>query len=158
MDFNIHYLKIAIARSRESAQQGRFPAGAIVVADYLGQPPFVSGISGDGKDFRHAEVRAIESAIELADRGLQDAVLYASMEPCLMCLTTAYWAGIRKIVYAIRRSEVDPGYYESNVIATEDLRKALNQDIEFIHLSDLEREALDVVHEWEKENQHADHN
>jgi tRNA(Arg) A34 adenosine deaminase TadA len=67
-----------------------------------------------------------------------------------MCLSTAYWAGIRKIVYVIRRSKVDLSYYESNIIATSDLKKALNRDIEFAHAAELEEKALEVVYEWER--------
>ena len=143
-----HYLRFAIARSRESMQQDKFPAAGLVVASYLGEPPIVSGISGDDTDYRHGEVRAIEAAIELAGRNLEGAVLYASMEPCLMCLTTAYWAGIRKIVYAIRRTEVDSSYYESDTTAT-DLSQTMHEPMEQVHLSDLESIALDVVREWE---------
>ncbi len=144
------YLKMAIMRSKESAKQGRFPAGAIVAASYLGEPPIVSGMSGDTHDFRHAEVHAIENAIELVHRNLEGAVLYTSMEPCLMCLATAYWAGIRKIVYAIRKSEVDESYYENNIVATSDLQKAFAQNIEYIHVLELETNALYVVRDWEK--------
>ena len=143
-----HYLRIAIARSRESMQQGKFPAAGLVMATYLGEPPIVSGISGDSADYRHGEVRAIEHAIEQVGRNLQGAVLYASMEPCLMCLATAYWAGIRKIVYAIRRSEVDNSYYEGSTTAAE-LNQAMHEPMVLIHISDLERTALDVVREWE---------
>ena len=46
------YLKLAISRSSESVNQGHFPAGAAVVADYLGEPPTFSTISGDATDFR----------------------------------------------------------------------------------------------------------
>ena len=65
-----HYLRMVITRSRESMEQGKFPAAGMVMADYLGEPPTVSGLSGDDTDFRHGEVRAIEAAIELANRNV----------------------------------------------------------------------------------------
>jgi guanine deaminase len=143
------YLRMAIARSRESVEEGRFSAGAIVMADYLGDPPIVSGISSNATDFRHAEVHAIETAIELVEKNLEGAVLYASMEPCFMCLATAYWAGIRKIVYAIRRSQVDQSYYEGTITASQ-LNESFHERLELVHLATLEGIALDVVREWEK--------
>jgi tRNA(Arg) A34 adenosine deaminase TadA len=149
---DLHYADLAISWSRESVKQGRFPAGAVLVLDYHQKPVAYCGISGNGADFRHAEVRAINEVLAVNDAGLDlhQAVLYASMEPCIMCLSTAYWAGIRKIVYVIRRSKVDLSYYESNIIATSDLKKALNRDIEFAHAAELEEKALEVVYEWER--------
>jgi guanine deaminase len=143
-----HYLRMAIARSRESMQKGKFPAAGMVMADYLGEPPTVSGISGDETDYRHGEIRAIEAAVEQIGRNLEGAVLYASMEPCLMCFMTAYWAGIRRIVYSIRRSEVDKSYYGSS-IASSELNQSMDESIELVHLPDLESIALDIVREWE---------
>jgi len=150
MDDN-HYLQMAITRSRQSVQEGRFAAGAVIVADYLGEPPTFGAVSGNGlSDFRHAETRAIEGAIEQVQRNLTGAVLYASMEPCLMCMTMIYWSGVRRVVYAIRQSKVDSSYYESDVITTADLARALHETIKLVHVPELEGIALDVVREWEQ--------
>ena len=53
----------------------------------------------------HAEVGAIRAACLALDHfHLPGATLYASSEPCPMCLATAYWARIARIVYANPRS------------------------------------------------------
>lgn len=142
------YLRAAITRSKESAQQGRFPAGAAVVIDWHGKPVQYSGVSGSETDYRHAEVRVLEQVIEETGRKLAATTLYASMEPCLMCLTTAYWAGIRRVVYAIPKAKVKPEYYESNLVAT-DVNQQLLEPLELSHLEELEESALSVVREWE---------
>jgi guanine deaminase len=148
-DNDTQYLKLAISRSNESTTQGHFPAGAAIVADYLGEPPTFSTISGDATDFRHAEVRAIEGVVEQHQSTLDGAVLYASMEPCLMCLATAYWAGIRKVVYAIPKSKVKAEYYESS-LTSESVNAQLLEPLEMIHLEELEGQALEIVRDWEK--------
>lgn len=156
MDDN-HYPQMAITRSRQSVQEGRFPAGAVIVADYLGEPPTFGAVSGNGvTDFRHAETRAIEGAIEQVQRNLAGATLYASMEPCLMCMTMIYWCGIRRVVHAIRQGQVDSSYYESDVITTADLARELRETIELTHLPDLENTALEIVHEWERDRQDSE--
>lgn len=49
----------------------------------------------------HAEIVAIRRACERLGRfHLADCVLYASSEPCPMCLSSAYWARVQRIVYA----------------------------------------------------------
>jgi len=52
----------------------------------------------------HAEIGAIRSACQSLDRyHLTGCTLYASSEPCPMCLSAAYWARIDRIVFANRR-------------------------------------------------------
>jgi tRNA(Arg) A34 adenosine deaminase TadA len=54
----------------------------------------------------HAEVNAIRAACErLGTFHLDGHTLYASSEPCPMCLAAAYWARVDRIVYANLRNE-----------------------------------------------------
>jgi tRNA(adenine34) deaminase len=147
-----HHLRIAISRSKESAAKGNFPAGAAMFVDYKGNEVQYSSISGNETDFRHAEVRVIEDVVSQVvsetNQKLTGSTLYASMEPCLMCLTTAYWAGIRRIIYAIPKSKLKPEYYESS-LSTSDINNKLLERIELIHLAELEDQALSIVRECE---------
>jgi len=54
----------------------------------------------------HAEVNAIRYACkELKHFHLTGCTLYASSEPCPMCLSAAYWAHVDRIVFANSRHE-----------------------------------------------------
>jgi tRNA(Arg) A34 adenosine deaminase TadA len=54
----------------------------------------------------HAEIAAIRMACAaLGHFHLRDCTLYASSEPCPMCLSAAYWARIGRIVFANSRAE-----------------------------------------------------
>lgn len=54
----------------------------------------------------HAEIGAIRSACAAVDCfHLPNSTLYASSEPCPMCLSAAYWARIERIVFANSRAE-----------------------------------------------------
>ena len=54
----------------------------------------------------HAEVTAIRRACEAVGHfELKGATLYTSCEPCPMCLASAYWARVSRIVYANTRDE-----------------------------------------------------
>jgi len=54
----------------------------------------------------HAEIGAIRMACAaLNSFHLPETTLYASSEPCPMCLSAAYWARIERIVFANSRAE-----------------------------------------------------
>jgi tRNA(adenine34) deaminase len=140
------YLKLAIEKSKESSEKGFFPAGALVVK----KGKILSAeISFSYPGYKHAELEAIGIAFDNLKKPLNNCVLYASMEPCLMCLSVSYWAGIRKIVFACNKKAVSSEYFESN----EDNIKIINnfhEKIELVHIKELQNEALKVIGEWEK--------
>lgn len=81
------------------------PFGAVIVRD--------GAIIGEGANSvialrdptAHAEVQAIRDACARAQSfSLSGATLYASSEPCPMCLAAIYWARIEAIVFASHRS------------------------------------------------------
>lgn len=139
------YLKLAIKKSRESASKGLFPAGSVVVKD---GKILSSEISSPFPDPRHADTKAIEKAFDGEGR-LNGAVLYSSAEPCLMCLSEAYWAGVREIVYAIKKQAVKKEYYEGG-FRNEDVVKKFNERIKLVHAKDYQSIAMEIVKEWEK--------
>ena len=143
--YEIKYLKLAIERSKESAKKGLFPGGAVVAC---GNKLISSEMSAVFPDYKHAEVKATNSAFEKLKGQLNDCTLYCSTEPCLMCLGTAYWAGIRRIVYACGKRAVMDYYFESTTDNLDVVSK-LNKEIEFKHCKELEVEAWRVVKKWE---------
>ena len=55
----------------------------------------------------HAEVEAIRDASKnLSDGNLQGSTIYASAQPCPMCLSLIYLAGITKVYYCIPHSKI----------------------------------------------------
>ncbi|KKS40050.1 hypothetical protein A3H03_03265 [Candidatus Kuenenbacteria bacterium RIFCSPLOWO2_12_FULL_42_13] len=139
------FLKLAIEQSDLSIKQGLFPVGALVV---LGNEVIASETSDSYPGYNHAECKAIDNAFQKIGK-LTDATLYASMEPCLMCLARTYWSGVRRIVYAISRNSLSHKYYEG----LQDNRKViegLNESVEYLQIIDLESEALKIVWTWEE--------
>lgn len=138
------FLKLSIEQSKLSVKQGRFPAGAVVVWD---GKIIASETSDAYPGYQHAECRAIDNAFQKVGR-LTNATLYASMEPCLMCLMRAYWSGIRRVVYVISRDKLNEQYYEgcNNL----DIINNLNEAMQYLHIPDLEADALEIVKNWEK--------
>ncbi len=90
--------------AREARKSGNTPFGALV-ADAGGNVIAERGNESappDGDPTRHAEVVATAAAWHvLGDEGMNQATLYASAEPCVMCTGASYWTGIGRIVYGM---------------------------------------------------------
>ena len=101
------FLAHAIDLARKGSELGEGgPFGAVIVCD--------GKIIGEGWNrvvathdpTAHAEIIAIRTACAAVDRfHLPKTTLYASSEPCPMCLAAAYWARIGRIVFANSRAE-----------------------------------------------------
>lgn len=105
MNSDHFFLQRAVALAMRNAVPGGCPEGgpfgAVVVRN--------GSIIGEGWNqvlashdpTAHAEVQAIRAACRAqGDHHLSGATLYASSEPCPLCLAAAYWARIARIVFA----------------------------------------------------------
>ena len=101
------FLAHAIDLARKGSELGEGgPFGAVIVRD--------GKIIGEGWNrvvathdpTAHAEIIAVRTACAAVDCfHLPKTTLYASSEPCPMCLAAAYWARIGRIVFANSRAE-----------------------------------------------------
>ena len=102
---DIGFLRQAIEKSRQSLQEGNFPAGAVVVKD---GKVISKGVSLGHKlhdPTEHAETSAIKKACQaVGSSNLEGATLYESLECCNMCFSVCNWVNISKIVYACRKT------------------------------------------------------
>ena len=82
------------------------PFGAVIMRDGVVLAEGWNEVTSSNDPTAHAEVTAIRRAcLAVNDFSLQGATLYTSCEPCPMCLASAYWARISRIVYANTRDE-----------------------------------------------------
>ncbi|NJD25481.1 MAG: nucleoside deaminase [Betaproteobacteria bacterium] len=96
---------IELAATGSAAGDGG-PFGAVVVRGGQIVGEGWNRVVADRDPTAHAEVNAIRAACSaLATFHLTGCTLYASSEPCPMCLSAAYWARIGRIVFANSRAE-----------------------------------------------------
>lgn len=82
------------------------PFGAMIVTADGTTFDGVNRVTADNDPTAHAEVTAIRTACrELGTFDLSGAVLYTSCEPCPMCLASALWARVERVVYAADRHD-----------------------------------------------------
>ena len=71
------------------------------------------------------------------------------MEPCVMCLGSAMWSSVSRIVYACSSKKVSNDYYGGPYDGYE-INSKFNHPIEIIKITELEDESLKLVLDWEK--------
>jgi guanine deaminase len=107
MSTDDEFLAQAVALARTHMEAGRGgPFGAVIVRDGRVLAQGWNEVTSTNDPTAHAEVVAIRRACrEIGDFSLAGATLYSSCEPCPMCLASAYWARISRIVYANTRAD-----------------------------------------------------
>ncbi|HZL14297.1 MAG TPA: nucleoside deaminase [Verrucomicrobiae bacterium] len=97
----------------------------------------------------HAEIVAIRNACKkLRKFQLDDCELYASCEPCPMCLAAIYWARFKKVYFANTKRDAARIGFDDEWIEREMRRPVARQKIKMKQI--LRAEALKVFAEWKK--------
>ena len=96
------HLARAVALARETMERGEgLPFGAVVVKDGAAVAEGANRTFSSGDPTEHAELVAIRRACRaLGTLRLDGATVYASGEPCPMCLGLMYQTGIARYVFA----------------------------------------------------------
>ncbi|MGO4704488.1 nucleoside deaminase [Microvirga sp. 2MCAF38] len=115
------YMARAVELSRLHMEEGAGgPFGAVIVRDGKVIGEGWNEVTSSNDPTAHAEVVAIRKACkDIGDFSLEGATLYASCEPCPMCLASAYWARISRIVFANSREEAAAIGFDDKLIYDE---------------------------------------
>ncbi|MCC7234169.1 MAG: tRNA adenosine(34) deaminase TadA [Bryobacterales bacterium] len=97
------WMREALRLARQSQALGEVPVGAVVV---LGGEAIGEGANcpiATNDPTAHAEVRALRAAgAKAGNYRLEGAVLYCTLEPCVMCAGALVQARVARIVYGAR--------------------------------------------------------
>lgn len=110
-------MELAIAQAIKGIRKGQSPFGCVLVRNGRLLARSHNTVWQDGDPTAHAEVNAIRQACRcLGTIDLSGTVLYATCEPCPMCLSAAHWARITRIVFgASIRDAARAGFNELNL-------------------------------------------
>ncbi|MCA1781094.1 MAG: nucleoside deaminase [Dermatophilaceae bacterium] len=104
MNTDAHWLTLAVDLAVANVADGGGPFGAVIVADRAFLASGVNRVTPDLDPTAHAEIVAIRAACRAqGDFSLAGATLYASCEPCPLCLAASLWSRLDRIVYAADR-------------------------------------------------------
>ncbi len=92
------FMRMAIELSRRSVENGGGPFGAVIVRDGRVVATGSNSVTLLNDPTAHAEVSAIRRACAEGNTfDLSGCEMYSSCEPCPMCLSALYWAGIDRL-------------------------------------------------------------
>src|SRR6478752_9577238 len=102
-----HWMEEAVALARAGMRiHGGGPFGAVIVANGELVGRGCNQVTPHLDPTAHAEVVAIRDACRALQRfDLRGCVLYASCEPCPMCLSAIYWARLDRVYFAATRKD-----------------------------------------------------
>jgi guanine deaminase len=108
-----HWLSRAVELAVDNVESGGGPFGAMIVRDDVALSTGVNRVTRDNDPTAHAEVVAIRQACQaIGDFSLVGCVLFTSCEPCPLCLSSALWARVDRVVYAADRDDAARGGFD----------------------------------------------
>jgi len=144
------FLREAILLAGEGIKSGiGGPFGCVIVKDGEIVGKGSNQVTSTNDPTAHAEVVAIRDACKnLSTFQLTGCDVYASCEPCPMCLGAIYWARPRRVIYASTRYQAADAGFDDDFIYREIKLQDLERQIIFQHLSI--PDAAIVFEEWKK--------
>ena len=141
------FMQMAIVLSSENIDNGGGPFGAVIVRDGKLLSRGANRVVPNNDPTAHAEVVAIRNACrELGTFDLSGCTVYTSCEPCPMCLSALYWAGVERICYANTKRDAAAIDFDDSFIYDQ-LR--LDYDLRSIRCEHFMRnEALAAFRKW----------
>ena len=107
------WLAHAVELAVSNVADGGGPFGAVVVRDETLVAVGQNRVTRDLDPTAHAEVLAIRAACAaLGDFSLAGCTLYASCEPCPLCVSASLWSRVDRVVYAADRDDAAAGGFD----------------------------------------------
>lgn len=146
---HVSFMRQAIQLSRESLRTNAGgPFGAVIVKNGDVIAHGSNCVTSTNDPTAHAEIIAIRAACQaLGTFHLQGCAIYASCEPCPMCLAAIYWARIDKIYYANTRRDASHIGFDDGVFYEELTKPRSQRTLPMEQV--LRDEALSVFQEWQ---------
>ncbi|MBI5557554.1 MAG: nucleoside deaminase [Deltaproteobacteria bacterium] len=147
---NQDFMQAAIKLSREKSWQGDGgPFGAVIVKDGKIIARGWNQVLRKNDPTCHAEMVAIRAASrKLKDYRLTGCAIYASCEPCPMCLSALYWAGVEHIYFAATRKDAAKLGFADDFLYQELQCEPEKRTLPIEQM--MRPEAVEVFNQWEK--------
>jgi len=123
-----YFMQQALKEAYKALDADEVPIGAVVVMQDKIIARGYNQVETLQDATAHAEIIALTSAFNyLGAKYLPDAILYVTIEPCLMCCGAMYWSKIGKLVYG----SPDPKHGGISLLSSGD-KKLLHPKTEII--------------------------
>lgn len=142
------FMQLAIDLSVENVENGGGPFGAVIVRNGEIVATGVNRVTPNNDPTAHAEVSAIRAACQKEGSfKLEGCTIYSSCEPCPMCLSAIYWAGISRICFGCNKQDAENIHFGDKFIYEEIERQPSERAIPTENF--MREEALKAFQDWE---------
>lgn len=151
------FMRMAIALSEDNVKNNLGgPFGAVIVKNGQIIAKSANTVTTTNDPTAHAEVAAIRLACQTLNTfSLEGCTIYASCEPCPMCLGAIYWARIDKLYYANTKKDAAAINFDDDFIYQEIDLKPENRKLPSQQL--LRDEALKAFEMWQQSTNKTDY-
>jgi tRNA(adenine34) deaminase len=138
------WMRQALAAAHEARERGEVPVGTCIVSGET-----ILAIAGnrtrtDQDPTAHAEIVALrEAAGKVSNYRITDAVVYSTIEPCVMCAGALIQARVKRLVYGARDERAGAVESRFRVCDTEFLNHRID-----ITAGVLEEECREIIQEF----------
>ncbi|HBQ3198444.1 TPA: nucleoside deaminase [Klebsiella variicola subsp. variicola] len=133
MSADDRYLQRALALANQNIADGGRPFGALLVRHDEIVAEGVNTFHLNGDPTAHAELNAVRDlAARLGSEVLRECVIYASGQPCPMCLSALYLTGVREVFFANSNQDGEP-FQLSTTAIYQQLQQPLSRQTLPIH-------------------------
>ena len=134
-DYREEWMELATKISAENVEAGGGPFGAVIVRDGEVVGSGVNGVTLLNDPTAHAEVQAVRAACHsLGTFSLRGCTIYSSCEPCPMCLSALYWAGVDRIYFGNTKEDAAAIDFSDSYIYDELALKREERHLPCIHV------------------------
>ena len=146
-DYKPEYMDLAAKLSYDNIDRGGGPFGAVIVRGDEIVSTGANSVTLDNDPTAHAEVNAIRNACrKLGTFKLEGCTVYSSCEPCPMCLSALYWAGVKKIFFGNTKEDADAIDFSDKFIYEEIARDPEHRNVPGVHVDG--RETIKAFEKW----------
>jgi tRNA(adenine34) deaminase len=112
-----YYMKMALNEAQNAFDEDEVPIGAIIVAKGKIIGKGYNQVEKLNDVTAHAEMLAITAGANyMGTKFLEEATMYVTIEPCLMCATAIKWARIGRLVIGAKEPKVGFSLYGENIL------------------------------------------
>lgn len=120
-------MKMAVQMASETVADGGGPFAAVIVKNEEVIAAVCNHVTQSYDPTAHAEIEAIRlAAAKLKTHDLSGCEIYASCEPCPMCLGAIYWAHLDKLYFGSSRHDAAKAGFDDEFIYRE-IKKPLSE-------------------------------
>lgn len=142
------FMQLAIDLSIDNVANGGGPFGAVIVRDGEVIATGTNRVTDSCDPTAHAEVSAIRAACaKMGNFKLTGCTVYSSCEPCPMCLSALYWAGVERIFYGNTKEDAKAINFDDSFIYEQIALDHLQRSIPCINI--MRTQALAGFKAWQ---------